>query len=336
MSVVFGWPEAWGFALFGPMLAVVLSRRLAGRRRALALREEIGPRLPWLVAEVSPGRRLVREWAFAIAGALGGLALMQPHLGMDRRDAMQRGVDVLVCLDVSRSMLARDVGPSRLERAQDEIRALASRVRGDRLALVVFAGEARLLVPWTHDRESLVELAGLADPWTVERGGSDLGAALELAGQVAASDVPGATSIVVLTDGEDLAGRGRSVAAELGAAGVTVHAVGIGTRRGSKITVDDGARGEAFLRDAAGEDVISALDPTSLRAMAEAAGGAYVDVSMSPRPLVEVYETEVLGGGRSRTLSIGPRDGAANRYQFPLALGVLLLVVRIGLGGRRR
>jgi Ca-activated chloride channel family protein len=336
VNIVFGWPGAIGLVLLGPALALLLSRRVVGRGRASALREGIGPRFRWLAMEVSPGRRLVRDWAFVLASACGGLALMQPHFGIDRRDAMQRGVDVLVCLDVSRSMLARDVGPSRLERAKEEIRALASRVRGDRLALLAFAGNAQLLVPWTHDRDSLVELVDLADPWTVEKGGSDLGAALELAGSVAATDLPGTTSVVVLTDGEDLSGRGRSAAANLGASGITVHAVGIGTRRGSKITVEDGARGETFLRDAAGEDVVTTLDPGSLRAMAEASGGAYLDVSMAPRPLVELYEREVLVGGRGRTLSVGPRDGAANRYQYPLALGVLFLLLRLGLGGRRR
>jgi Ca-activated chloride channel family protein len=336
VNVLFGWPEAVGLALLGPVLALLLSHRVLGRNRARQVREEIGPRFGWLTAEVSAGRRLVRSWAFVLGSVCGGVALMQPHLGVDRRDATQRGVDVLVCLDVSRSMLARDVGPSRLERAKDEIRALAARVRGDRLALLAFAGEARLLVPWTHDRDSLAELVDLADPWTVARGGTDLGVALELAGKVAASDVDGATAVVVLTDGEDLAGRGRSAAASLGALGIPVHTVGIGSRRGSKITVEDGDRGETFLRDAAGEDVISTLDPTSLRAMAEAAGGTYLDVSMSPRPLVEVYEREVLGSASGRLLSIGPRDGAANRYQFPLALGVAFLLLRLGLGGRRR
>lgn len=335
MSVLFGWPAAVGLALLGPILAVALSRRLGGRGSAQRLREAIGPRIDWLTAEVSPGRRAVREWAFVIASVFGGIALMQPHVGVDRRDATTRGVDVLVCLDVSRSMLARDVGPSRLQRAQEEIRALAARIRGDRLALVAFAGDARLLVPWTHDRDSYAELVDLADPWVVEEGGTDLGAALELAGRVAASDVPGSTAIVVVTDGEDLEGRGRSVAASLGASGVTVHTVGIGTRRGSKITVDDGERGETFLRDASGEDVVTSLDPGSLRAMAQASGGAYLDVSMSPRPLVEIYESEVLGGN-GKVLSVGPRDGAANRYQYPLALGVLFLLVRLGVGGRRR
>lgn len=336
MNVLFGWPEAFGLVLLGPALALLLSRRILGRSRARQMQEEIGPRLGWLTAEVSPGRRRVRTWAFVLASACGGVALMQPHVGVDRRDATQRGVDVLVCLDVSRSMLARDVGPSRLERAKDEIRALAARVRGDRLALMAFAGEAKLLVPWTHDLDSLAELVELADPWTVERGGTDLGVALELAGKVARSEIDGATSVVVLTDGEDLAGRGRSAAASLGALGIAVHTVGIGSRRGSKITVEDGERGETFLRDASGEDVISTLDPTSLRAMAEASGGTYLDVSMSPRPLVEVYEREVLGSAAGRLLSIGPRDGAANRYQYPLALGVAFLLLRLGLGGRRR
>ena len=137
------------------------------------------------------------------------MASKEVKFSMDGRARLARGVDILVCLDVSRSMLAQDLQPSRLARAQEEIRALAARTESDRVGLVLFAGDARLAVPLTRDKDSFASLASRASPLSVERGGSDVGAALD----TALGALTGAHEVILLlTDGEDLEARGLQAA----------------------------------------------------------------------------------------------------------------------------
>jgi len=280
-------PAAW--------LLLVAADRIRGRKLAGAL----GPRVP------------VRRSRFAlgVAGLLLALvAILGPAWGAAKGDI--EGTDIVLCLDVSRSMLAADVEPDRLTRAKRDIRALAEAAKGDRLGLVVFAGEARAMVPLTEDMASFLELLDLADPTSVGRGGTDLGAALETALDVLGGR-PG--SVILFTDGEDLGGRGLAEAKLLKERGVVVHCVGLGTELGSKITAGDG-----FLRDRSGAEVISAMDEKGLRAIAEATGGTF--------------------GREAPDISVTRRRGRSerreNRFQWPLA-GALLLWL-LDLSRRRR
>jgi Ca-activated chloride channel family protein len=268
------------------------------RARARKLEAALGPRVP-------VGRR---RFALVAAGLfLALVAILGPAWGAALSDV--QGGDIVVCLDVSRSMLARDVLPDRLSRAKAEIRALSRKTAGDRLGLVVFAGEARAMVPLTEDMTSFAEILDLADPTSVGRGGTDLGAALETALDVLQGREG---SVLLFTDGEDLGKRGLAAARLLRERGVAVHCVGLGTELGSKITTEGG-----FLRDRFGEDVVSAMDAAGLRAIAEATGGAF--------------------GGEAPELSVTRRTGSSerreNRYQWPLAAAVLLWL--LDLRGRR-
>ncbi len=268
------------------------------RARARKLERALGPRFP-------VGRR---RFALVTAGVLLGLvAILGPAWGAAEGDV--QGADLVVCLDVSRSMLARDVTPDRLTRAKAEIKALAAGAKGDRLSLVVFAGEARAIVPLTEDMASFAELVNLADPTSVGRGGTDLGAALEAALEVLQGRPGG---VILVTDGEDLGGRGLAAAKSLGERGNAVHCVGLGTELGSKITTESG-----FLRDRSGEDVVSALDAAGLRAIADATGGTF--------------------GAQVPELSVTRRTGRSerreNRYQWPLAFALLLWLLDLA---RRR
>jgi Ca-activated chloride channel family protein len=327
----FVWPAAWPLLLVGPLWWA--GAVWAGRRRTARLRALVGPRLPYLAPERSPRRRALRDLLFAAALAALGLALMQPVWGIDARRVEQRGVDILVCLDVSKSMLARDLAPSRLGRAQAELRALAARTRGDRLGLCVFAGEARLFVPLTRDIQSFAELGELADPWSVERPGTDLGAALD-AGLAALGGADGQGEVILLiSDGEDHDGGGRRAAEAVAARGVVVHAVGFGSARGAKIAVPD-ADGESFLRDEDGADVVSAMDADGLRAIAAATGGSFVDAGAEPRPLVTIYEREILPRAQ-KVVGEDAAGGRANRFQLPLGLAVGLLLAWCAIRERK-
>lgn len=329
---LFAWPAGIPVLLVAPAAWLLL--RSLDRARTRRLARVVGPRVGTLAEELSQRQRRARRWLLIIGLALALLALLQPLGGESRYGVEQRGVDILVCLDVSRSMLARDLMPSRLERARREIRALADGARGDRLGLVAFAGTARLMAPLTRDAESFVEIADLVDPLSVSRGGTDLGAALEVA-LVALGDAKGQHEVVLLlTDGEDLEGRGRRVAETCKARGITVHCVGFGSARGGKIPIEeDGA--ETFLKDAGGSEVVSIMDPVSLRAVAEATGGVFVSAAGKERPLSDLYERRILPMAKKAFDADGGRE-RGNRFQWPLLLAYLLWILELCLTDRRR
>ncbi|MBW2415609.1 MAG: VWA domain-containing protein [Deltaproteobacteria bacterium] len=325
-------PEALPFLLLAPLVWLSLWALDRARRRRFA--RVVGPRAPALAADLSRGRRRLQRVLFATALLLALLALLQPVWGDVTREVEQRGVDILVCLDVSQSMLARDLAPSRLERARREIAALAARATGDRLGLVVFAGEARLAVPLTRDRESFQELIGLADPLSVERGGTDLGAALATALEALKGQTGEHEVVLLLTDGEDLEGRGLRVSNRCRERNVTVHTIGFGSALGAKIPIA-GEGGEAFLRDRSGTDVVSKLDASTLRRIAEATGGGFRDAHARPHALPELYEQRILPMAR-KSFERDERRAKENRFQWPLLAAFLLWILDPCLGDRRR
>jgi Ca-activated chloride channel family protein len=301
--VNFARPDVLPWLLFAPIFAAVIALLLGRRRRRLA--RAVGLRVDLLA-----GHPRAWRWPLFPAGVLFALiALAQPLWGEGGAAGERLATDLVICLDVSRSMLAEDVEPSRLERAKAEIESLAARAAGDRLALVVFAGEARLVVPLTRDLASLARMASLQDPLSVATGGSDLGAAIDAAR--GALDGPGA--ILLLTDGEDLGESGLRAARRAREAGVEVACMGFGSPLGAKIPDGDG-----FVRDEQGREVVSRMDPDRLRRMADGAFAAN-------GPVADFYENRI----RATIVARVP-GGRANRYQWPLALACVLWILEWG------
>jgi len=342
-------PDAWPALLLVPLVVVLLW--MLDRLRARRLANVVGARVNALAADVRPGRRRLRRAVSGAALAFSALAVLQPIWGEDADDAAQRGVDVVVCLDVSRSMLARDVEPSRLERARREIRALAERARGDRLSLVVFAGEARIAVPLTRDVDTFLGLVELADPDGVRRGGTDLGAALSTALDAIRGGTGENETVVLLTDGEDFERRGLRAAERCRDRKIAVHCVGLGSARGAKIAIalgdergSKGVAGETFLRDRAGNEVVTAMDPASLRAIAAATGGGFVEVGATPAsdagasPLAALYDERIAPMAR-KSFADDVRRGRrerGNRFQWALFPAFALWMLGLLLSDRRQ
>lgn len=331
-AIVLHWPV--GLALAPVAGAVWLLVRVLERRRADRLAAALGPRAA-LLAPGGTARTEVqsRRW-FGGCLLLGVLAALQPAWGIDERALERRGVDLVVCLDVSRSMLARDLAPSRLQRARAEVRALAEQLDGDRLGLVVFAGAARLAVPLTADLDTCLGLLELADPASARLGGTDLGAALDTALAALADARAEHAAILLLSDGEDLAGSGLAAAERCRERGIAVHCVGLGSARGSKIAVD-GEGGETFLRDSQGREVVTVLDAAGMRRIAAASGGDYVEAGPGEFALLDLHERRIAPMARRAYRAEGDAP-PRNRYQWPLAGAVLLALLELAHGGRRK
>jgi Ca-activated chloride channel family protein len=251
------------------------------RKRALA---RFGD--PALVSQLRDGStagwRTARGVMVLVALALVGLAAARP-VGNARTELVaRRGIDIVVCLDVSKSMLARDVRPSRIERARNELRRLLQEEPGDRVGIVVFAG-ATMEYPLTTDHESAERFMREVEPWNFPVGGTSIGRAITAATQLFARDplAPRRSKvIIVLTDGEDLDGDPVEAARAANRAGIQVFLDAIGSTVPEPIPQYDAeGRVAGFMRDPhTGQVVTTAFTPemeTQLRAVAEAGHGRY-------------------------------------------------------------
>jgi len=318
------WP--WLFALPGVWallwLALDRSRRAASRYGAAPLTPVAAP--------------LWRSLRLTALLGLGFVCWLDPRWGDEEVAVERRGLDLIFCLDTSQSMLARDMQPTRLARAKRDIRSVLPRVEGgDRVGLVVFAGEARLWVPLTHDVASFAGLLDEVDTDMALVGGTDLAAALRRGLELADPDDVATTVVVLMTDGEDLAGAGQQAATELEDRGLTVFTVGYGSALGSKITIERGGS-EEFLRDGDGDEVVSRMDPESLRRVAEVTGGEFVRAEAMALPLVELHEKRFVPMEK-RAYDAGEETGKQARYQLVLLPLLVLLLLEIAFAhGRHR
>jgi Ca-activated chloride channel family protein len=305
------------------------------RRRALLARLVIPARLARFAPAASGGRALLRL-ALAAAGILlCTMSVLGPVRGYTFRETSHRGIDIVVGIDTSRSMLARDLKPDRLSRAKREVRGLLESLGGDRCALFAFSGEPREIAPLTHDHRTLELLLDQVSPEDNRVGGTDLAAAIERALEVFDGRTGAHEAIVVLTDGEDLEGRAAQVAETAAERGIRVYVVGIGTAGGGKIPIEEARGREGFLRGPDGQEVVTRLGSTTLENLAEVTGGDYRSVEQSPTPLEDLYRMRIskLAG---RDLEGGKRRVPHDRYQWPLVLGLACLLGEIGLRERRR
>jgi len=285
---------------------------LRARRRLLAV---VGPRARELAATLSPRERAVKR----LLGCTGVflLTLVLARLPAAGDEEAAAGPDLMLCLDVSRSMLVRDVPPSRLQRARRLIEDLTVAARGGRIGLVAYAGRARLLMPPTRDLAALRKVVRGVGSLSVPAAGTDLGAALG----AAVAELQGGRGIVLLlSDGEDPKDTGLAFSRELGRSGITIHAVGLGSLRGGPVPELD-ALGEPL--DPVEGAPLSFLDEDRLRRIAEASGGRLLRLDFAARTAGRELWREIGGTPASEN-----HPGSAD----PSALAPFLLLAALSFG----
>lgn len=308
-----------------------------GLRRARAdLARWVAPaRQGRFLSGLSHARLLTRAWIGALGLAFLALAAAGPLRGHTWRAVLRKGLDIVVCLDTSRSMLAQDLRPSRLERAKREVKGLLDLVKGDRVALIGFSGDARDVAPLTRDKGTLEDLLAYVTPDDNQMGGTNLAAAIERGLALFDGRSGAHEALVLLTDGEDLSGEGAALAEEARKRNIRVYVVGIGTEAGGKIPIVGPDGKEAFLCDDDGNEVVTRLDRASLEALATTTGGAYLSASESPTPLEDLYRARI-SRLEGRASEGGERRVPYDRYQWPLVLALVCLTVELAWGARRR
>ncbi|GAA4349744.1 VWA domain-containing protein [Hymenobacter saemangeumensis] len=261
------------------------------------------------------------------------LALLGPSLGVSPQQVRTMGKDVWLLVDVSRSMDATDVAPSRLLRAQYELRQLAARFPADRLGLIVFSGDAVVQCPLTHDQEALQVFIGTLHTGLLPAAATTLRAPLDLVLEKLMQQVtpgtptnaPRTTAAVVLSDGEDFGENLEASLHALARTGTRVYTVGVGTAAGSKIPASNGR----FVRDGRGQTVVSQLQEAPLLQLAAQTGGQYVELNDQHNGMGTLASTlRNLQAPTEQTRTIAVAD---NRYRWPLAAALMLLAIDVVL-----
>lgn len=332
----FRFADAQWAHLFWGLLAIVALLFWLERRRGDALQQLLSATLQdRLVSRPGVWRTRARILLVAASGACLILALMRPQWGLRYVETPRAGAEIMICLDVSRSMLAEDVTPNRLERAKAELADLLPYLREDQVGLIAFAGRATVLSPLTSDFGFLRLVLDSVNLRSVTRGGTNLAAPIRLATAGFGPASEAARVILLVTDGEDHDSFPLDAAREAAEAGVTVIAIGFGDEAGSRISLTEPRTGaRELLRDADGEPVISRLDGETLREIALTTDGAYVPAGTGVLDLESIYERRIAGLTRGQLRGRG-RALREEGYQWALLLALVSLIGSALAGGGR-
>ncbi len=331
-KLLFAEPEWLWLAAGSVILLAVLIAFSANRRRSQLAAFASPDQLQSLLAHHSPIRRIVKNGLLLIAVLLLGLAMARPQWGIIEEEVKRKGEDVVFLLDVSKSMLAKDVQPNRLERAKLAIRDFLNRHAGGRVGLVAFAGDAFLWCPLTLDYDAFEETLSDLTPDSLNVPGSDIASAL-FAARGAFEKTEKRKVLIVLSDGEDLEKLGIKAAGKLAEDGVIIYTVGIGTPNGAQIMIPGPGGEPVAMLDEKNQPVNSALDEKTLTEIAQATGGNYRLLNTIAGGMADVGRTLRMTEGKGLTQV---RKLGIDRYQWPLGVAIFLLVVESLLVTRRR
>ena len=279
-----------------PALALVAALAYLELRRRDALGRFLAPPMQVRLAQSASLKRRIAKLVFILATLLFGIAaLMRPQTpGGTEAVARKVGADIMVVLDVSRSMLAEDAAPNRLARAKADIAEFVDRVSGHRVGLLAFAGRAAVMSPLTTDYGFFHLVLRNVDSDVVSRGGTRLGDAIRKATATFGPNRGAARLMLLITDGEDHDSYPLEAAQEALQAGIRIVAIGFGSEDGSEITLTDPDTGaKSVLRDDNGGVVVSRLDGDLLREIALRTDGVYVPAGVSAIDLDAIVEAHV-------------------------------------------
>ncbi len=319
-------------AVLGPLTLIAL-QLYAMRARQRQLANIASPDfLVNLTQSHSPARRALKDILLVLGFAGMGVALARPQWGELELAGEELGEDIVFAVDCSRSMLAADVSPNRLERAKLAVSDYARRHARGRIGLVAFAGQAFLQCPLTFDHGAFEDSLRALDDKTIPVQGTDIGRALDESYR-AMEKMDRRKVIVLLTDGEDLEKSGAGMAAKLAREGVVVFTIGVGTVAGAEIRALNDQGQVDIVRDRKGETVRSRLDEPALLAIARATKGNYFPLGPVGEGLAKVrlaVDSTGVAGSNQPARKLG-----VERFHYPLAIALALLVGESLVGTRR-
>ena len=277
-------PDILWLLVLVPAMVIALVLVARARRKALD-RFAAGEALRELMPDVSQGRVRLKSALFITAVALVVLAAARPQFGSKLREQKSEGIEMMLVVDVSNSMLAEDFSPSRLDRTRYAIDKLFASLHQDRVGMVVFAGEAKVQLPITTDYRMARSFARKLSPSLVSVQGTDLGQALSLATLSFSNAKDKSRAIILITDGEAHDADAVETARRAAEQGIRIFCIGIGTPEGAPIKI-----GGEFIRDEKGDMVVSRLNEKMLQEIVDIADGGYVRATNQAFGLDEIVD----------------------------------------------
>ena len=317
----------WGMIpLFGIMAYGILEQKKILSRFAHA----------GMLSSLIPGFDSHRRWIKAVLMTLAAgcmvVALAGPQWGYKWEKINEKGVDLMIALDCSKSMLAADIKPDRLERAKREIVDLLHMMKSDRAGLVAFSGKAVLQCPLTLDHEAFHIFLKVLTPGFLPVGGTNISEALITAYDGFEKESDTEKAVILITDGENTEGDAEETAKMMAKEGIRIFCIGVGGSEGAPIPDEKGG----FKKDASGNIVLSRVDEKSLEKLAALTNGAYVRSVAGDMDLDLIYKDKIRGQMEGKTLTSGKQKVWENRFQWFLFPGLILLLAEFMLAPGKR
>ena len=315
--------------LLAAVPAMMLMYALAARSRRKNIARFGNPHtVAELMPDASNARRRVKFALFTAALALAVLAAARPQLGSRLRETKSMGVEMMLVVDVSNSMLAEDFAPNRLERTKYAINKLFDGLRQERVGLIVFAGEPKVQLPITSDFRMAKAFARRISPELVEEQGTAIGKALSLAVMSFSSQSERSRAIILITDGENHEDDAVAVARRAAEQGVRIYTIGIGTPEGAPIEI-----GGEFVKDEEGKMVVSKLNEEMLEEIARITDGAYIRSTNQSMGLDEIVDS--INRMEKSELEVLRFEEYDERFQYMLSMSLMLLLLEFFILMRR-
>ncbi|WP_201288823.1 vWA domain-containing protein [Polaribacter septentrionalilitoris] len=257
------------------------------------------------------------------------ISLVNPKMGTKLKTVKREGVDVVFALDVSKSMLAEDIAPNRLEKAKQIISKIIDKLGSDRVGIIIYAGNSYPLLPITTDHAAANMFLQNANPDMVSSQGTAINEALELAKTYYNNDEQTNRFLVIISDGEDHQEETKQVANNIANEGVKIYTVGVGTENGGPIPMRLNGSMIGYKKDRKGETVITKRKPDVLQGIADAADGKYIDGNVTENPVKEI--SEIIANAEKNEFETKQFSDYKDQFQWFLALGLLFLIVDIFL-----
>jgi len=314
--------------LLVPLLPIIYAVVRALRRRRL---QKLGEEA--LVRDLMPSWSSSKPWwrvvIFSLAFAFFVIGLSRPQIGAKLSQRETKGAELMICLDVSNSMLARDYFPDRLSRAKLAISRLVDRLGEDRIGLIVFAGTSFVQLPITTDYVSAKMFLGNISTESVPVQGTAIGDAILTAARSFSAQSEKSRAIIVITDGENHEDDAVSAARTVAEEGIKVYTIGVGSPDGQPIPID----GDELLKDKDGNIVVTKLDEKTLRQVASAGGGAYVragNEEFGLNPIID--EINKMEDERFNSVVFEEYN---EQYMYFFGAALILFVLEMLIGERR-
>jgi Ca-activated chloride channel family protein len=257
------------------------------------------------------------------------ISLVNPKMGTKLKTVKREGVDIVFALDVSKSMLAEDIAPNRLEKAKQIISKTIDKLGSDRVGIIIYAGNAYPLLPITTDHAAANMFLQNANPDMVSSQGTDINGALELAKTYYNNDEQTNRFLIILSDGEDHQEETKQVAQTLTNEGVKIYTIGVGTENGGPIPIRLNNSMIGYKKDRKGETVITKRNANVLQEIADIADGEFIDGNITDRPVK--FMAEVIANAEKNEFETKQFSDYKDQFQWFLAIGLLFLLIDIFL-----